>query len=129
MNLLHIVDPKLVVWPIIYFLFAACLLDGYFIYSFLKTKSFKIAAGIGLLSNLFSLFICFFAWPYIFPTGFDFADLSIFSYGLLWLTTVTAEALIIQMFIKKQLKPVMVTSAAMNLVSFTILYLFFVAIN
>ena len=69
-------------------------------------------------------------WHYIFPTGFDFADMSMISYFQLWLTAVLAESFFLKMFYRrKSWNQIIITSVVMNVVAYAILYVVFVYIN
>ena len=126
MQLLDAINWGLILWPVAYFVLVGGVLDGFFVYRFLRLKKFHIAFLEALFANIFSLFVGFLAWPYIFPNGFDFADLSIGSYFALWLVTVFAEAFILRVLNRSHpFKPILAASACMNLVSFVVMYLFF----
>lgn len=124
------VNWPLIIGPLAYFLVIGGLMDGFFVHVFLQPRKFLFAIGQALLANSVSLVAGFVAWPYIFPTGFDFAELSLASYGLLWLLTMLCEALVLKLFNRrKSWNRVLMASICMNVLSFIILYLFFVMIN
>jgi len=120
------VNWPLLFGPLAYFIAVGGLLDGFFIYRWLRLPRFGIAFGEALLANLFSLIVGFVAWPYIFPNGFDYAELSMVSYGMLWVVTVVSEALVLALFNRKKPRlQVVGASVSMNFVSFVLLYGFF----
>jgi len=104
--------------------------EGFFIYRLLKNRNYFFAVLQSLLVNGLSLFVSIKAWPFIFPTGFDFADMSLLSYSLLWLVAVVSEAVFLKLFYRRrEWRQIFITSLVMNLVSYTILYLLFIYIN
>lgn len=115
---------------ILYFVIVIGFLEGIFIYRLLKNRKLIYAVIQSLLVNGISLFVSVKVWPYIFPTGFDFADMSLASYSLLWLTAVVSESLLLKLFYRRSgWKWIIMTSLVMNIVSYTILYLVFIYIN
>jgi hypothetical protein len=115
---------------ILYFVIVSGFIEGIFIYYLLKNRKYVFAVLQSLLVNGFSLFVSLKVWPYIFPTGFDFADLTLPTYSLLWLAAVAAETLLLKVFYRRaEWKRIIMTSIVMNLVAYTILYLLFVYIN
>ena len=130
MQLLGEINWSLVLGPLGYFIIVGGLLDGLFVFVFLRLRKYLVAIGEALVANIFSLLTGFYSWPYIFPTGFDFEDLSMVSYGLLWLVTVITEALVQKLFNRsKAWTMIFLASMVMNLVSFAVLYLYFWIIN
>ena len=130
MHLLNSINWALIFGPLIYVIMVGGFLDGYFVYLFLRPRKFFVAFGEALLANLFSLIVGFVSWPYIFPAGFDYAELSLLSYGALWLVTVLSEAAVLKLFNRrKSWKPVLAASILMNIISFVMLYLFFYWMN
>jgi len=120
------VNWPLLLGPLAYFITVGGLLDGYFVFRWLQLPRFGIAVGEALLANLFSLIMGFVAWPYIFPNGFDYAELSMLSYGMLWVVTVVSEAFVLALFNRRKPRVRIVgASVSMNLVSFVLLYGFF----
>jgi hypothetical protein len=127
------VFPKfdaVVLKSILYFVIVSGFIEGIFIYYFLKNRKYVFAVLQSLLVNGFSLFVSLKVWPYIFPTGFDFADLTIPTYSLLWLAAVVSETLLLKIFYRRaEWKRIIMTSIVMNLVAYTILYLLFLYLN
>ena len=120
----------LVLRSIIYFFIVGGLIEGFFIYSMLKSRKYSFAVGQSLLVNGLSLIVSLIAWPYIFPTGFDFADLDFGSYFLLWLAAVAGEIIFLKLFYRKETwMRVVLTNVVMNIVAYIILYLVFVYAN
>lgn len=120
----------LIFGPLAYFLIVGGVLDGYIVFVVMKLRRYGYAFGEALLANVFSMLVGFAAWPFIFPAGFDFAELSMGSYGLLWMLTALSEALVLKVFNRrKRWKVVLMASTFMNTISFIIMYLYFVMIN
>ncbi len=130
MQLIGEINWALILGPLGYFIIVGGLLDGLFVFLFLRLRKYLVAIGEALVANIFSLLAGFYSWPYIFPNGFDFEDLSFISYGLLWLVTVITEAIVLKLFNRsKAWKFIFLASVIMNLVSFAVLYLYFWMIN
>jgi hypothetical protein len=121
---------QVILKSILYFVIVSGFIEGIFIYYFLKNRKYIFAVLQSLLVNGFSLFVSLKVWPFIFPTGFDFADLTLPVYSLLWLAAVVAEAFLLKVFYRRtDWKRIIMTSLVMNLAAYTILYLLFVYIN
>ena len=115
---------------ILYFVIVSGFIEGIFIYYLLKNRKYVFAVIQSLLVNGVSLLVSLKVWPYIFPAGFDFADLTIPVYSLLWLAAVVAETLMLKLFYRRtEWKRIIMTSLLMNLAAYTILYLLFVYMN
>ena len=120
----------MVLKSILYFIIVGGFVEGIFIYYLLKNRKYLFAVVQSLLVNGFSLFVSLKVWPYIFPTGFDFADLTLPVYSLLWLAAVVAEMVLLKLFYRRTgWNQIILTSVIMNAVAYTILYLLFVYMN
>src|SRR5436190_18494971 len=121
---------NVVIKSIVYFVVVSGFVEGFFIFWLLKNRNYFFAVLQSLLVNGLSLFVSIKTWPYIFPTGFDFADMSLFSYSLLWLVAVLSEAVFLKLFYRRrEWRQIFGTSLVLNLVSYTILSLLFIYIN
>ena len=121
---------NLVFRSLIYFFLVSGLIEGLVIFYILKNRKYVFAVAQSLLINGLSLLVSLIVWPYIFPTGFDFADMSMISYFQLWLSAVLAESFFLKMFYRrKSWNQIIITSVVMNVVAYAILYVVFVYIN